>query len=161
LLTLFRAVGWMSRGDLSTRPGHAGYNVQTPDAQGIGHLRFRYAIAVGADAVRQIEPGLIGPRAIALGRAQPGDRPFLSIEPATVRLSILKRADDSDAFIMRLCGSPSDAVTARVRLFRPIRRAWWSDLDEQIGAEIEVGGGSRDELFVPIARNEVVTLRLE
>ena len=59
-----------------------------------------------------------------------------------------------------LCGPPRDAVTARIRLFRPLGRAWWSDLDERIGAEIEVTG-SRDELAVPIAADEVVTLRLE
>ncbi|MCU1276494.1 MAG: hypothetical protein JWM53_40 [bacterium] len=160
LLTLFRAVGWMSRGDLSTRPGHAGYNVQTPDAQGLGHLRFRYAIAVGPDAVRHVEPGIIGPRAIALERAQPSDRAFLSIEPATVRLSIFKRADDSDTFIVRLCGPPNEAVTARIRLFRPLRRACWSDLDERIGPDLDIGA-ARDELSVRIAANEVVTLRLE
>jgi hypothetical protein len=160
LLTLFRAVGWMSRGDLSTRPGHAGYHVPTPDAQGIGRLRFRYAIAVGADAVRQLEPGLLGPRAVALLRAQPDDHPFLSVEPAAVRLSIFKRADEGDALIVRLCGPPHDRVTARVRLFRPIHRAWWSDLDERTGAELALAG-ARDELAVPISANEVVTLRIE
>lgn len=159
LLTLFRAVGWMSRGDLSTRPGHAGYNLQTPDAQGLGRLRFRYALAVGADAVRQLEPALIGPHAIALGRAQPGDRALVSIEPASVRLSIFKRADDSDALIVRLCGPPGQAVTARLRLFRPLGRACWSDLDERIGSELALDG-SRDELAVPIAADEVVTLAL-
>jgi hypothetical protein len=159
-LTLFRAVGWMSRGDLSTRKGHAGYNVQTPDAQGLGRLRFRYAVAVGADAVRELEPALIAPRAFALLHAQPGDRAFLSVEPATVRLSIFKRSDDSAAFILRLCGPPNEAVSARVRLFRPLRRACWSDLDERSGPELPLGA-SRDELAVPIPANEVVTLRLE
>jgi mannosylglycerate hydrolase len=160
LLTLFRAVGWMSRGDLSTRPGHAGYNVQTPDAQGLGRLRFRYTLAVGPDAVRDVAAGLLAPRAIPVERAQPGDRSFLSIEPASVRLSIFKRADDSAGYILRLCGPPSGAVTARIRLFRPLGRVWWSDLDERPGAEIDVGH-SRDELAVPIAANEVLTLRLE
>jgi mannosylglycerate hydrolase len=157
-LTLLRAVGWMSRGDLSTRPGHAGYNVETPDAQGLGHLRFRYAIAVGPDAVRELDAALIGPRAVALERAQPGDRSFLSIEPAGVRLSIFKRANEGDAFIVRLCGPPDVAVTARLRLFRPLRSACWSDLDERTGPAIAIDG---DELAVPIAANDVVTLRLD
>ncbi len=160
LLTIFRAVGWMSRGDLSTRAGHAGYNVPTPDAQGLGPLRFRYALAVGDDAVRALEPGLLGPHALALAEAQPADRPFLSIEPASVRLSIFKRSDDGDALILRVCGSPTALVTARIRLFRPIRRAWWSDLDERIGAELALGD-ARDELAIPVAANEVVTLRLQ
>lgn len=166
LLTLFRAVGWMSRGDLATRPGHAGYNVQTPEAQGLGHLRFRYAIAVGAagdvdaDVVRELEPGVIGPRAVALAQAAPADRPFLAVEPAAVRLSILKCAEDGAAVIVRLCGSPTENVIARVRLFRTIRRAFVSDLDERPGAELAVDG-SGGALAVPIAANEVVTLRIE
>ena len=158
LLTLFRAVGWMSRGDLSTRPGHAGYNVQTPDAQGLGHLRFRYAIAVGPDAVRALEPALVAPRALPIARAQPSDRPLLAIEPASARLSILKRADDGDAFIVRLVGPPDAAVTARVRFHRPLSRAWQSDLDERQGPELALTG-ARDELAVPIPANDVVTIR--
>lgn len=157
LLTLFRAVGWMSRGDLSTRPGHAGYNVPTPDAQGLRRLRFRYAIAFGADGVRAVEPGLVGPRAVALAAAQPADRPLLSVEPAGVRLSILKRAADGDGLVVRLCGPPDEALTARLRLFRPLGGARASDLDERVGPALALDG---DELAVPIAPNEIVTLRL-
>jgi alpha-mannosidase len=147
LLTLFRAVGWMSRGDLSTRPGHAGYNVPTPDAQGIGRLQFRYSIALGADAVREVEAGLLPPQAVALAQATPSDRPLLSVDGA--RLSIFKRADDGDGYILRLWGG-----AARIRLYRPFR-AWESDLDERIGAEIKVAG---DELAV--AADDVATLRI-
>jgi alpha-mannosidase len=157
LLTLLRAVGWMSRGDLSTRRGHAGYNVQTPDAQGIGKQRYRYIVAVGDDATRELAAGLIPPHAVALKHAQPIDRPFLAVEPSSVRLSVCKRAHDGDGLVVRLCGPPDAAVTARARLFRPVERAFWSDLDERIGDPIAV---SDDELAVPIAPNDVVTLRL-
>lgn len=155
LLTLFRAVGFMSRGDLSTRPGHAGYHVATPDAQGLGRLRFRYALAVGPDAVRTIAPGLVGAYAVALERGEPADRPLLAIEPAGVRLSICKRADDGDALVIRLVGPPDAAATARLRFFRPLGRAWLSDLDERDGPALAVAG---DELVVPIVANEVVTV---
>jgi hypothetical protein len=160
LLTLFRATGWMSRGDLATRPGHAGYNVPTPEAQGLGHLRYRYVIAVGDEAARALEPGLVGPHAIALAHApQPADREFLSIEPPAVRLSILKGADDgTGALILRLVGPPVDAALARVHLFRPIRRAWLSDLDERTGSPLAAHG---DALTVPVPANDVVTLRIE
>jgi hypothetical protein len=154
-LTLFRAVGWMSRGDLSTRPGHAGYNVPTPDAQGLGMLRFRYAIA---PTVRDLEPGLIPLAAVALESGHAEERAFLSIEPAEARLSILKRANEGDGLILRICGSPTQTIDARVQLFRPIRRAWWSDLDERIGDEIPCQG---DSLSIPIPPHEVVTLRLD
>jgi len=155
LLTLFRAVGFMSRGDLSTRPGHAGYHVATPDAQGLGRLHLRYALTVGPDAVRALAPGVVGAYAVPLERGEPADRPFLAVEPAGVRLSICKRADDGDALLIRLTGPPNAAAHARLRFFRPPRRAWLSDLDERDGPALAVAG---DELAVPIVANEVVTV---
>jgi hypothetical protein len=158
LLTLFRAVGWMSRGDLSTRPGHAGYHLATPDAQGLGPLTFRYSIAIGPDPVRALEPALASIHAVALAKGQVGDRPFLSVEPATVRLSLLKRAQEGAAWIVRLLGPAGQPATARLRFFRPHGRVWWSDLDERTGPELSTAGG---ELTVPIATDEVVTLRVD
>ncbi len=43
-LTLIRAVGWLSRGDLHWRNGHAGPGVETPEAQSPGLHRFEYAL---------------------------------------------------------------------------------------------------------------------
>lgn len=43
-LTLFRSVGYLSRGNLATRPGWAGPGYATPDAQMIGSHTFEYAI---------------------------------------------------------------------------------------------------------------------
>ncbi len=43
-LTLFRAVGWLSRGDMITRPANAGPPVPAPEAQCKRHMTFRYAI---------------------------------------------------------------------------------------------------------------------
>jgi alpha-mannosidase len=157
LLTLLRAVGFMSRGDLTTRPGHAGYHIPTPEAQGLGVQRFRYSVAFGADAVRELDAGLIAPRALPLEQAAPADRPLLSLEPAAARLSIVKRSDDGAAFVVRLCGSPGETVHARLRWFRPLAQAWRSDLDERTGSALPVSG---DELAVDIPANEVLTLRV-
>jgi mannosylglycerate hydrolase len=44
-LTLLRCVGWLSRSDLTTRPGPAGYDLPTPEAQCQGEYEFRYAVA--------------------------------------------------------------------------------------------------------------------
>lgn len=44
-LTLLRCVGWLSRGDLSTRPGPAGYAIETPEAQCLRPYEFQYALA--------------------------------------------------------------------------------------------------------------------
>ena len=44
-LTLLRAVGWLSRDDIVGRPGHAGPELETPGAQGLGLHEVEYAIA--------------------------------------------------------------------------------------------------------------------
>jgi alpha-mannosidase len=43
-VTLLRSVGWLSRGDLRNRPGHAGPGLATPGAQMLGHHRFQLAV---------------------------------------------------------------------------------------------------------------------
>ena len=53
LLTLLRAVGWLSRGDLATRPGDAGPSLATPDAQCRRAIDCRYAVLPHAGDWRQ------------------------------------------------------------------------------------------------------------
>jgi alpha-mannosidase len=43
-LTLLRAVGQLSQADLPERPGHAGWPVPTPEAQGVGRFEARTAL---------------------------------------------------------------------------------------------------------------------
>jgi mannosylglycerate hydrolase len=45
IVTLLRSVGDLSRGDLPTRPGHAGWPTRTPDAQCLGTTRMTWALA--------------------------------------------------------------------------------------------------------------------
>ncbi|MEO8227796.1 MAG: glycoside hydrolase family 38 C-terminal domain-containing protein, partial [Gemmatimonadota bacterium] len=51
-VTLLRSIGELSRGDLATRPGHAGWATSIPDAQCHGHDRIELALApVGSDEI--------------------------------------------------------------------------------------------------------------
>src|SRR5207245_1035265 len=58
-LTLIRSVGWLSRGDLRLRNGHAGPGLTTPGGQSPGQHRFEYALSTysggweHADVVKQ------------------------------------------------------------------------------------------------------------
>ena len=45
-ITLLRAVGWLSRGDLKTRKNHAGPYIPTPEAQCLGKYRYRYSFHI-------------------------------------------------------------------------------------------------------------------
>ncbi len=48
-VTLLRCVGWLSRADLSRRPGHAGPGISTPGAQMLGEHTFEIGLATGLD----------------------------------------------------------------------------------------------------------------
>ncbi|MCC7145711.1 MAG: hypothetical protein IT443_04630 [Phycisphaeraceae bacterium] len=52
-LTLLRCVGWLSRDDLSTRRGHAGPGLATPQAQCLGRHVFQYALVLHAGAAQE------------------------------------------------------------------------------------------------------------
>jgi alpha-mannosidase len=47
-LTLLRSTGWLSRGDLSNRPGNAGPEIATPGGQMLGPQHFELALFPGA-----------------------------------------------------------------------------------------------------------------
>ncbi|MGH7778365.1 MAG: glycoside hydrolase family 38 C-terminal domain-containing protein [Candidatus Binataceae bacterium] len=58
LLTLIRAVGWLSRSDLATRRGGAGPELETPGAQELGEHRFEFALATARGNL--LDSGIIG-----------------------------------------------------------------------------------------------------
>ena len=87
LLTLLRCVGQLSREDLPTRPGHAGWPTPTPDAQCRGRERMQLAIApvIGgeldrvAPLVELWEDAFVPPRAIWLRQATALDPPAIDL----------------------------------------------------------------------------------
>ena len=165
LLTVLRCVGWLSRGDLATRRGHAGPALRTPGAQGIGRHVFRAVLAFDdldtpATAVaRAVEPGLWAPAAVPLAEAEPGDLPLLTLEPASVRLSAVKRAEADDRLIVRLLGPETGTAAVRLRLEQRIRRAWLSDLDEREGSLLPLP--DEHTVGLDLAAGEVATVALE
>ncbi len=102
-LTLLRCVGWLSRDDLSTRPGGAGPQLPVPGAQCHGDHVFEYAVALGDPADAEL-----------LRRSQdyrfdfvegaPGvelESPLGPIEGDLV-FSALKAAEDGDGVVLRV-----------------------------------------------------------
>jgi mannosylglycerate hydrolase len=59
IVTLLRSVGDLSRGDLPTRPGHAGWPTETPDAQCLGRSGSSWALAPVSEA--ELERGEVVP----------------------------------------------------------------------------------------------------
>jgi alpha-mannosidase len=109
-LTLVRAVGWLSRGDLRTRPVPAGPALPVPGAQCLGSIEAHISLLAGLDprAARDAELGLWA----ALAGADPlvpPDALLLRIEPRDVVLSALKPAEAGKGLVLRIL-NPTDAA---------------------------------------------------
>ena len=120
VVTLFRAVGQLSRADLATRPGHAGWPTPTPDAQERG--RHRLQLAVQAVTARDLDdrstlPRLwedlfLPPRAVWLRQATAlnSTRGGLELEGEGLVFSALKPADSGGGIVLR-CYNALDVPT--------------------------------------------------
>jgi alpha-mannosidase len=101
-LTLLRAVGWLSRDDLTTRPGPAGPRLPTPGAQVPGLHRLEFALRLhapgdprrSAEAHRFAFPALAFPvDGTAEAPLRDGDRLVAIDDPGVVVSAIEPRAD--------------------------------------------------------------------
>jgi alpha-mannosidase len=104
-LTLLRCVGWLSRDDLSTRPGSAGPTIATPDAQCPGEQTFEYAIAIVSTddmtdvAMLRASADYRTPLSIGAPGAQ--TRGLVSVAGDVV-VTALKGAEDGEGMILRV-----------------------------------------------------------
>ena len=106
-ITLLRCIEWLSRGDLSTRQGHAGPMEYTPEAQCLGHHEFDYAL-VPHRGTWEAEDGLVmreaqlfntpvTTRTVEVEQHEgklPSHMSFMKIEPDELVLSALKHGEE-------------------------------------------------------------------
>jgi alpha-mannosidase len=167
LVTLLRAVGQLSRDDLPTRQGHAGWPVETPGAQCQGMERVQLAFAPITQA--QLEKGSVLPelwedvflpvQAAWLRQASP-----LSLEPFDIRLegdglvfSGLKPAERGSDMVLRCYNATGKPTVGTWHFGIPVTRAHRARADEHPLHEIRLGEAGR---IVPFhaAPHEIVTI---
>jgi len=142
-ITLLRAVGWLARMDLTTRPQPAGPLVPTPGAQCLGRIEARLSLVPDGDA-RAARDAEIGLRAVAAGDAPlaPAGRPLLEVEPHALVVSALKPAEDDHGIVLRLLNPTDTPLTANVRIGFAAREAVPVRLDETaVGPSFAVSDG--------------------
>jgi alpha-mannosidase len=145
-VTVLRAVGWLSRYGLATRPDPAGPGIPTPGAQCPGE--FGAILSLFADdpstpaRARAIELGL---RAVIGGDAPLVDagRSLLRLSPATLVLSALKPADDGAGAVVRVLNPTGVEAEAQLTFGLPIASASAVRVDEEpLDSELTVADGT-------------------
>lgn len=130
-VTLVRAVGWLARMDLVSRPQPAGPTVAAPGAQCRGRIEARISLFAGANhaEARAAELGLMAVPAGPEPVLAPG-RELVRIEPRAILLSALKPADDAEGMIVRVLNPTGTAHTAHLVVGLPFEHAEGVRLDE-------------------------------
>jgi alpha-mannosidase len=162
-------VGWLSRGDLFTRRGHAGPPYETPEAQCIGRHRFEYAIYIyqgtleTARVWEMADTFCAPPMGVCLTSLGKGDLPqeacFLEIEPSELVLSAIKWAEDGTGLIVRLYNPIHRNLFGMVTSFWPLSHAELASLDEQPQATLPLL--SPHAIQLTVRSGEIKTVRLQ
>jgi alpha-mannosidase len=159
LFTIMRAVGQLSRHDLPTRPGHAGWPTATPLAQCRGQEIIEFGFAVGEGG--WTEPARLhrawedlflpvkgswyrnwnGHVATPLG---------FELEGPNLVLTSAKPAESGGGMVVRCCNLGGESVEGVWRLSRAIRRARRIRADETVISELPLQeGGTRVPFTLP------------
>jgi hypothetical protein len=132
-ITLLRAVGFLSRGDLRERRGHAGPQLETPSAQCLGEMTFRYCAVplserVGVPEAARAIHEFLSPAWLATGSGD--ERSFCSLDgDAAVTLAAI-RGRSPDRLVVRLVNPSTGTARTTLRFARPVRASRTLDLRE-------------------------------
>ncbi len=176
-VSLLRCVGDLSRGDLTTRRGHAGPALATPGAQCQGRHSFRLAFETwstppaSASLFAAVASFLAPPRIVAPTGPVSGPDPapdaslpprgcFVRIDsapPNAAVLSALKKADDRESLVVRVFNAEAVKASLELSAARPIRAAYRLDLRER---RLEWLGVSKGVLSLTLRPAGIETLEL-
>lgn len=170
-LTLIRAVGWLSRGDLLTRKGHAGPGIPVPEAQCKRKLTFEYSIiphegdwlsSKAYKVAREFAIPLLYVTSTSTSSRQGELAPvnsLLSLEPDALILTAVKKAEDSDNIVLRFYNVSGRHERAKLSLGFDIEKAWLANLNETPIASIKTE--SKREIELDVAPYKIITLLLK
>jgi mannosylglycerate hydrolase len=167
LVTLLRSIGQLSLGNLTTRPGHAGWPVATPEAQCLGSHRLQLAIVPvtqpqlegGATLPRLWEDLFLPIQPVWLRQASPLAIPGLDIrlEGEGLVFSALKPAAEGTSVVVRCYNATPNPAAGVWHFSFVVAEARRARADEQVLHDIRLGEGSRSIPF-HAAPHEIVTI---
>ena len=164
-LTLLRCVGWLSRGDMPARPGHAGPPFAAPGAQCLGRHVFEYALVPHEggweQAYREAHQFAVPMRARWNRQGSgllPPEASLLEVSSRAFAVSALKRAEDGSGVVVRLYNILSRPARGRMRLKEPHAGAFMVNMNEETLGEAPVRDGWVELRARP---NQILNIKFE
>ncbi len=164
-VTLLRCVGWLSRGDLTTRSGHAGPMLETPEGQCLGHAEFDYALvmhsgdweAEEALVLREAQAFNTPVRAMATGQHEgtlPSLTSLIEVEPRSLVVSAIKRS--GEGMVARIYNPLPHAVEASLRPGFACEKAFAANLLEEPQRQLFLNAW--EPLHIGLRSGEIATI---
>ncbi|WXG41107.1 MAG: glycoside hydrolase family 38 C-terminal domain-containing protein [Candidatus Freyarchaeum deiterrae] len=171
-ITLVRSVGWLSRNmDNNNRKMFGGPSVPTSEAQCQGRLTAEYAIIPHSGDWEEAQvPRVAHEFANELRTAEvknpdntlPASISFLEVEPPSIVLSAVKKAEREEALVVRIYNSGKTTQNAILNLFKPVRSASLTNFRENETTEqIPVLIEGNKVTLESIPPTKAVTLKLQ
>jgi 2-O-(6-phospho-alpha-D-mannosyl)-D-glycerate hydrolase len=173
LITLLRSVGELSKANLHTRPGDAGWPTPTPEAQCIGKETIEVGLAwitsTDLDAPERLQqlwedrflPPVFRWIRDYVAAAPPfADSMGLALEGEGLALSALKQADDGKGIVVRCTNFRAKEVTGRLRSARPLARASLIRADETLLGDHQLEDRGHTVVFT-VGGSGLLSLRLD
>lgn len=137
-----------------TQKGTHRYRMALFPHRGNWRLRYREAIEFNYPLVAFIAPqGSEGG-----GSAVPSSAEWLRLEPKNLILTAMKKSEDDDRVVLRFYEAEGRAVRGRIKLSRPVKRAWRTSLIEEDQDPLPVAADG--SLQIAVNPWEIVTIKL-
>ncbi|MBC7960859.1 MAG: alpha-mannosidase [Vallitaleaceae bacterium] len=164
-LTLFRSV----RNIICTEFRSAGCFPHEKGGQSLGTLTYNYAIVPHsgtwetANIYYEAEQLNVPLKLVQTGKHEGGKLPpensFFAIEPQSLVMSTFKASEDRDSYILRLFNPTHEKVEGTIRLFAPIKAAYFTNLNEErMDESVEFDAHA---IFVVAESNKILTIEIE
>ncbi len=168
-LTILRAVGDLSRDDLPTRRGHAGWVTPTPGAQEVGRHRIEIGLlpideavaAAPATLTENWEDAFLPPLPLWLRDGLPRREatPAIELSGQGMSLEAMKPAESGDGIVLRAVNLGDRATRGAWSFGVPIRQADRVRADETVIAPMMLSADCRTLAF-DAGAGELVSIRV-
>jgi alpha-mannosidase len=170
-LTLLRAVGWLSREDTLVRVGGAGAETPTPDAQCLGHNVVEYSIVPHEGNYLEAKAYMtaheyLTPLYGSISDKHEGEltkeNEFIHISgDHTLLISACKKAEKSEALIMRFWNTSKEGTRANLTLQQSPLKVYKVNLKEEALEHGEIAVLENGSFTLEANAAEILTIAIE